>query len=105
VIKVFEDLVINKQNEYLILLSDKDRELDDLKRENGLLKDTLHLTKGDRVKDHQFINQLQNEIGFMSSRMDLLTETNVKGKADKSSNETVSFDKRSIHVRVLFLKI
>jgi hypothetical protein len=80
------------------LLEEKERELDDVRRENNLLKETLQINKSDRLKDQNFINQLQNEIGFMTNRMELFTES-----ASKVKQETVTFDKRSIDVLFKFI--
>jgi hypothetical protein len=61
-----------------------------------LMNDNIEFNKSDRLKDQQFINQLQNEIGFMSTRLELFGENKPKSK---QSEKSFADNKNSINVK------
>jgi hypothetical protein len=72
-----EDLIETKQSEYVLLLSEKDAELEYLKNEKIHLKETVEILRSDRIRDQQMICQLQNNCSLIEARFET---SNIRSK-------------------------
>lgn len=72
-----EDLIETKQSEYVLLLTEKEAQIEFLKNENINLKETVEILRSDRIRDQQMICQLQNNCSLIEARFE---SSNVRSK-------------------------
>jgi hypothetical protein len=88
-----EDLIETKQSEYVLLLTEKDAELELLKNENIHLKETVEILRSDRIRDQQMICQLQNNCSLIEARFET---SNVRSR----DNTFMSFETQKMRAQV-----
>jgi hypothetical protein len=88
-----EDLIETKQSEYVLLLTAKEVELESLKNENVNMKETIETIRADRIRDQQFICQLQNNCTLIEARLE---SSNIGSKDNTAIN--IEYEKRRAQV-------
>jgi chromosome segregation ATPase len=87
------DLIETKQSEYILLLTEKEAQLESANNEIINLKETIEILRTDRMRDQQFISQLQNNCTLIEARLDA---SNIKSK----DNTFVNLDNEKVRAQV-----